>query len=170
MILNLETFEVVTPKGVVQADIIPNVYVGPLNDHWFISITLEDEFVEGNAQNIQVYLCSSDFEGKLLAGEIDAAGSASLDSSLYPEQDVSVELVVTEAHVDGSVSMKGEDPLTFTAVESSGVAGDAGLYMASLEEDNLYFAGYWIVLEDMRQRGAWLPCPPYPFEFCRPQY
>ncbi len=145
--LNLETLEVEFPDGPVQAQPWENTWVGQVTDDLFIGIRVADAYGD-EPRDVTAYLCDNDL-WVLLDGElVDGAGTLS-------DEDTEVELELVDEQITGTVTLAREDPVDFTA---SPADGDAGVYIAATEINEVEVTGRWIVLEDGQQRGTEICC------------
>jgi hypothetical protein len=152
--LDLNTLEAVTPDGTLNAARAASSFVSEIADGRIIGIAFRSE-VGGppdhhGQREIVVHLYDRG-EPALLMGDLDERGAASLQSIEGGFFDASVDLVVEDDFVTGTVAYRDEDPIAFIALAA---AGDAGVYWAVGEEDWDVRAANWVVLPDRRQWGA----------------
>jgi hypothetical protein len=154
--LDLETLEVEFPNGPTTAEPWDNTWVGQVSDDLFIGIRIADAY--GDApREVTAYLCDNDFWAVLDGELVDDAAALSDEDD---ETEVNLELIDDE--ITGSVSLAGQSPMDFSAEPAS---GDAGVYVAATEIDEVEVTGRWIVLEDGQQRGTEICCS---FACCPP--
>lgn len=158
--LDLETLEAETPDGTLTAQRAEDSYVGEIAEGRVIGIAFRSEI--GGPQDayeqdeIVVHLYDRQ-EAALFIGEIDEDGAASLQSLDGSYFDATVELVMEDNEVTGTVTFRDEEPTSFTADAAS---GDAGVYWAVGEEGWEFNTADWVVLADGRQWGVL--CIPFP--------
>lgn len=150
--LDLETQEAVIASEAVQAEPYENTYVGEVTDDLFIAVSLGGRYPQ-DSDEITVYLCDNVLS-VYLSGDLDQN-----DEAILTDDEAEVEIAITDDEITGTVTLSGEDPMSFTAVEAS---GDAGLYAAELDVDGVEIIPRWIVLSDGRQRGNNICCAIHP--------
>ncbi len=154
--LDLETLEVEFPNGPTTAEPWDNTWVGQVTDDLFIGIRITDAY--GDApREVTAYLCDNDFWAVLDGELVDDAAALSDEDK---DTDVNLELIDDE--ITGSVTLAGQSTMDFSAEPAS---GDAGVYVAATEIDEVEVTGRWIVLEDGQQRGTEICCS---FACCPP--
>lgn len=152
--LDLETLESDTEFGTLQAQRAENSYVGLIDDGRAIGIAFLDEVGAGEDDEVVVHL----YDGQSLAimlGEVDAAGTATLESEELSDFEATADLVVEEYAATGTVTFADEEPTEFAADAATGVAG---VYWAHGTDEEPDASGDWVVLADGRQWGC--VCPP----------
>lgn len=150
--LNLETREAAFASETVKAEPYENTYVGEVTEDLFVAVSLDSRYTD-QAGELTVYLCDNELS-VYLSGELDENNEAVL-----ADDQAEIEIAITDDEISGSVTLSGEDPIPFTAVEAS---GDAGLYAAELDVDGVEIVPRWIVLSDGRQRGNNICCATHP--------
>ncbi len=152
--LDLETLEVEFPNGPTAAEPWDNTWVGQVTDDLFIGIRIADP--NGDApREVTAYLCDNEFWAVLDGELVDDAATLSDEGTV-----VGLELIGDE--VTGSVTLADQNPIDFSAEPAT---GDAGVYVASTELDEVEVTGRWIVLKDGQQRGTEICCS---FACCPP--
>jgi hypothetical protein len=144
--LDLASLEAEIDAGTLQAQPVPNSYVGAVNDDLFVAVALDDS--DGGGQVARVYLCDGAGVSVWLSGEVAADQPTQLGGF---EDGASVEFVVAEDAVHGHVvTAEHGGPQYFEAALAS---GEAGLYRAENTLNGEDYVGGWIVLNDGRQQG-----------------
>lgn len=165
--LDLETLEAETPDGTLQVQRAENSYVGEIDDGRVIGIAFssevdiaEDPYDE---EEIVVRLYDRQ-ESAVFRGDIDEDGAASLESFDGSDFEASVDLVMEDDVVTGTVTFGDEEEVSFTAEEAT---GDAGLYwVENTDEDAEIKSVDWVVLPDGRQWGVICIPPTFNNPFC----
>jgi hypothetical protein len=145
--LDLASLEAEIDAGTLQAQPVPNSFVGAVTDDLFVAVALDDS--GGGGQVATVYVCDGAGVSTWLRGAVAADEPTRLGGF---EDGASVEFVVAGDAVHGHVvTAQHGGPQYFEAVPAS---GEAGLYRAedTLEGDD--YVGGWIVLDDGRQQGG----------------
>jgi hypothetical protein len=153
--LDVSSMEFQVPGGILEVRASPNPYVGEVTDELFVGVSFPGDV--GPGEEVTVYLCD-DEHGEWLSGELDAEGALTLEG-----EETTVELRLADGGVSGTVAWRGGPDLPFTA---SSAAGEAGLYWAQDTFDDVHHWAGWVVLPDGRQRGVFVLCPPFPFQYC----
>ncbi len=165
--LNLETLEAQTEFGTLQAQRADNSYVGPINEGRAIGIAFLDEVGVGENHDLQqqivVYLYDRDCFA-LLTGEVDSEGAATLESDELSDFEATVELIMEDDVVSGTVTFPGEQPAPFTAEATTGVGG---VYWAHGTDEDPDVSGEWVVLSDERQWGCVCTPPAFSNPCCQ---
>lgn len=160
MVLDLETLEAETEFGTVQVQRADNSYVGLIEEGRAIGIAFLDEVGAAESQELQdgvvVYLYNRQ-ELAMMIGETDAEGAAALASTELSDFDATVEFVMGDDVVTGTVTFPGEEPLSFTAEAATGAGG---VYWAHDSDENADVRCDWVVLPDGRQWGCVCVMPP----------
>jgi hypothetical protein len=160
MVLDLETLEAETEFGTVQAQRADNSYVGLIEEGRAIGIAFLDEVGAAESQELQdgvvVYLYNRQ-ELAMMIGETDAEGAATLASTEISDFDATVEFVMGDDVVTGTVTFPGEEPLLFTAEAATGAGG---VYWAHDSDEDADVRCDWVVLPDGRQWGCVCVMPP----------
>jgi hypothetical protein len=147
--LDLETLQAETEHGTMQAEALPNVFEGEVDDDLFVGISMQEPDEDG-AQTLTAYLCDGDevsvwLQGEMAEDDLTRLGGfedgAHLEFGHDPDRDIALGRVVVVGHGSGG----------FEAIPAS---GDAGLYRAEEETEEGDVIGGWVVLADNRQRGA----------------
>ncbi|MFP9193044.1 twin-arginine translocation signal domain-containing protein [Natrialbaceae archaeon A-CW1-1] len=146
--LNLETLEAEIPGGTLQAEPLENTYVGEVTDDLFVGVSFTDDDT-GQPEEIAAYLCDGNDIAIWLVGEYEVGGV-----TLADEED-EVKLAMVDGEFLGAASLADEEGVPFLAAEAT---GDAGLYQAETEVDEVEVTARWIVLSDGRQRGTSICC------------
>ena len=152
--LDLETLEVEFPDGPTTAEPWDNTWVGQVTDDLFIGIRIADAYGD-DPREVTAYLCDNDFWAVLDGELVD-------DAATLSDEDTEVSLELIDDEITGSVTLAGQGPIDFSAEPAS---GDAGVYVAATELDEVEVTGRWIVLEDGQQRGTEICCS---FACCPP--
>lgn len=146
--------------GSLQAERLPDSYVGAVDEELFIGISLGQPDGDGS-RSAEAYLCNGDDIGLWLQGELsDGAGTlGSVDDG------ATVQAVFDEddGAVSGRADVVGHEAGFFTATSASGTAGlfrsvgaDPGIDTNTdlpVDPATLTSAG-WVVLDDGEQRGT----------------
>jgi hypothetical protein len=152
--LDLNTLQAVTPDGILHASRAATSFVSEIADGRIIGIAFRSEVGgppdQHGQSEIVVHLYDRG-QPALLMGELDDRGAASLQSIDGGFFDASVDLVVEDDFVTGTVAYRDEDPIAFIALAAT---GEAGVYWALGEEDWDVRAANWVILADGRQWGA----------------
>lgn len=146
--LDVDTLEADVASQTVEAEPYDNVYVGEVTEDLFIGVALGGGYPQGSDE-VAVYLCDNELS-IYLTDELDQNDEGTLSND-----EAEVEFALEDGELIGSVTLAGEDPMSFTAVEA---AGDAGMYAAEVEVENVEVTPRWIVLADGRQRGNSVCC------------
>jgi hypothetical protein len=93
----------------------------------------------------------------ILAGEIDAKGTATLDPVKGNGLDVDVEVHLDDDLVSGTVTLPAVEPGAFTAAAATGTAGVYQARGGTSERSDV--SADWVVLPEGCQRGC--VCAPY---------
>lgn len=122
-----------------------NTWVGEVTDDLFIAFSIEEGYSEGSGE-ISAYACDSGDASVYLTGELQD-GEADLDDCVDK-----IELALVDGEITGTITLEGEEPLSFDAAPAE---GDAGLYRTeTIEMGELEIVTRWVVLEDGRRRGG----------------
>lgn len=153
--LDLDTLEAEAPDGTLTAQRAENSFVGEIAEGRVIGIAftaevdMTDDSYDQNEIVVHLY---DQQEAALMIGDLDENGAASLESlEPTPYFDATVDLVMEDDVVTGTVTFRDEEPSSFTAEAATGVAG---VYWAVGEEDWEFRSADWVVLEDGRHWGA----------------
>lgn len=147
--LDLDTLEGEIPDGTLAAQPWEDTWVGEVTDDLFIGLRVDDE---NEPTEVVAYLCDNDVS-ILLDGPLED-GAATLTG-----QNTEVTLEVDDDVIIGEVSLDGGDAEAFTAEPAT---GDAGVYAAQHDLDEVDVTARWIVLPDERQRGNSICCVTHP--------
>ncbi|TVR75281.1 MAG: hypothetical protein EA415_04255 [Sphaerobacteraceae bacterium] len=152
--LDLETLEAETPDGTLTAQRAENSYVGEIADGRVIGIAFRSEVGAAedpyNEDEIVVHLYDRQ-EAALFLGELDDQRAASLQSLEGGYFEATVDLVMEDDVVTGTVTFRDEDSMSFRADAANGAGG---VYWAMGDEDWEFRSADWVVLPDGRQWGA----------------
>lgn len=116
---------------------------------------------QDHRQQIVVYLYERE-DLAVLIGELDADGTATLESGDLSDFDATVELMMEDDAVSGTATFPGEQPAPFTADAATGIAG---VYWADGTGEDPEVSGDWVVLYDGRQWGC-ICFPPFTSPCC----
>jgi hypothetical protein len=148
--LDLASLEALSLDRTFVAEAYDNTYVGEVTDDLLIGISLDSRYPD-QAEGVSVYLCDSEDVSVYLWGDIENGGAT------LSEDDVQVELTVSDDEITGTVALNGEDEQSFTATEA---AGDSGMYVATDAAGEIDIEVRWVVASDGRQRGRIVCCWP----------
>jgi hypothetical protein len=152
--LDLNTLEAETPDGILHAARAPTSFVGEIAEGRIIGISYRSDIGgppdEHGQMDIVVHLYERG-QPALAMGRLDEQGAASLQSLEGSTFEATIDLVVEDDFVTGSVGYRDEDPISFIAFPAT---GNAGVYWALGDEDWDVRAANWVVLPDGRQWGA----------------
>jgi hypothetical protein len=122
-----------------------NTWVGEVTDDLFIAFSIDEGYSEGSGE-ISAYACDSGDASVYLTGELQD-GEADLDDCVDK-----IELALVDEEITGTLTLEGQEPLSFVAIPAE---GDAGLYRTeTIEMGELEIVTRWVVLEDGRRRGG----------------
>lgn len=165
--LDLDTLQADTPEGTLQAERVGDSYVGSIGDGRAIGIAFLDDVTAGEEQSHQhqivVYLYDRE-DLAFMIGELDADGTATLESGDLSNFDATVELTMEGDAVSGTATFPGERPAPFTAGAATGIAG---VCWADGTDENPEVSGDWVVLSDGRQWGCICTPPTHLDPCCR---
>jgi hypothetical protein len=143
--LDLERLEVEIQGETYDVWAYENTWVGEVTDDLFIAFSIQEGSSEGSGE-VSAYACDSGDASVYLTGEL-VDGEADLDDCVDK-----IQLSLVDGEVTGTITLEGEEPLSFVAVPSD---GDAGLYRAeTIEMGEIEITTRWVVLDDGRQRGG----------------
>jgi hypothetical protein len=151
--LDLDTLQAEIPGETLQAERYDHAYVGEVTSDLFIGVSLAGGYAMQSQQDVTAYLCDGDEISIYLTGTLNAQ-----EATLVSDE-ADVEFSVANGEIAGTVTMAGEDPVTFTAAEAT---DDAGMYVAGTEIEEVEVTSRWIVLPDGRQRGVPICCVVFP--------
>lgn len=165
--LDLETMEAETPDGALQAQRADNSYVGEIDEGRVIGVafTSEVDIAEDPYDDEEIIVRLYDRqESAVFRGDIDEDGAASLESFDGSDFEATVDLVMEDDVVTGSVTFGDGEPVSFTAEAAT---GDAGLYWVENDDENAEILSVdWVVLPDGRQWGVICWPPTFNNPFC----
>lgn len=157
--LDIETLQVETPRGTLQATELPNTFVGAVTDDLFIGISIPPEgsqYAEGS--EIIVYVCNSQDVAAFLYGDLSSGEAVSDDGDIHAFLDIG------DDEITGSVEVNGADAGSFTATPSD---DESGVFYALVDGyiDDVswqlvrvgppHYTGGWIILNAQMQQGYW---------------
>jgi hypothetical protein len=157
--LDIETLQVETPRGTLQAAELPNTFVGAVTDDLFVGISIPPEgsqYAEGS--EIIVYVCNSQDIAAFLYGDLSSGEAVSDDG------DVRATVEIGDDEITGSVEVNGEDAGSFTATPTD---EESGVFYALVDGylDDVswqlvrvgppHYTGGWIILNAQMQQGYW---------------
>jgi hypothetical protein len=143
--LDLDSSEVEIQGQTYDVWAYENTWVGEVTDDLFIAFSIDGGYSEGSGE-ISAYACDSGDASVYLTGELQD-GEADLDDCVDK-----IELALVDGEITGTLTLEGEEPLSFDAVPAE---GDAGLYRTeTIEMGELEIVTRWVVLEDGRRRGG----------------
>ena len=148
--LDLASLEAATHDMTFVAESYDNAYVGEVTDDLLIGVSLDSRYAD-QADGVSVYLCDSHDVSIYLWGDIED-GSATLS-----DDQVEVELTISDSDITGTVTLTGGEEQTFTA---SAATDDAGMYVATDSAGDIDLEVRWVVADDGRQRGRIVCCWP----------
>jgi hypothetical protein len=143
--LDLESRQVHTHHGVLNAVPLPGAFVGAVDERLFIGVVVGEPEGGDGRRMVRVYLCDSDQVSIWLSGPIEGYAAT------FEVDEARVALVLDESTVSGTVILAGGEAQPFSAVAASDAAG---LYRAEERMGETIIIGSWIVLHDHRQRGV----------------
>ncbi len=147
--LDLDTLEAELPIATLQAEPWANTWVGAVTDELFIGIRVADSDGDsGEPRPVAVYLCDGELS-VLLEGEMDG------NLAMLEDEDAQVTLELLSDETTGTVTLGGEGAVQFQAERAT---GDAGVYVAEHEVDDVEVTARWVALADGRQRGVAICC------------
>jgi hypothetical protein len=153
-LLDLDSLEAETAEGTLHAQRAENSFVGEVEEGRIIGIAFRSDIGgppdAGEQREIVVHLYDRQ-EPALLMGQLDEQGAATLQTDEGGYFDASVDLVMGDDEVTGTVTYRDEDPIPFTAPAAT---DQGGVYWALGDEDWEIQAADWVVLPDGRQWGA----------------
>jgi hypothetical protein len=145
--LDIENLRAEIAGTVFEAQPWNDTWVGRVTDDAFIGIRIDGH--TDDAGEIVAYLCDDDELALLLEGEHRDGGAVLADDA------AELELELAAAAITGSVTLDGEEPVTFTAEPAR---GSAGVYVVEEEKDDVDAWAGWVVLTDGAVRGSTVRC------------
>lgn len=166
--LDLDTLEADTEYGVLQATRVEDSFVGLVGDGRVIGLASGEAVGAGDVPDESTQVTDDAIVGylydrgafALVVGEVEDAGSATLESVAHSDFDATIELVMEADVVTGSVRFEGEDDTPFTAYGARGVGGVYWAAGIDGADDPPAVSADWVVLPDGRQWGCVCVMPP----------
>lgn len=167
--LDLDTLEAETEYGTLHAELVENSYVGLVGDGRAIGVTFLDEVGAEDLHELDDGIVVQLYNRENLAialGEVEYAGAVTLETEGRSAFEATVEFVMEEDFVTGTVTFDDEDSTPFTAYAAVGVGG---VYWADGTDEESEISCDWVILPDGRQWGC-VCLPPFVSPCCEMRF